>query len=99
VQESELILAEQNTSINMVPNFDFVVMIIFIYTGCTSTESIQLVTSTLLTTNNLLSKYYCMLWSISNRAVNWLAGRFGLYSGCTINSMWGNPVPKYAPSV
>ncbi len=30
---------------------------------------------------------------------NWLAGRFGRYSGCTMNSMWGNPVPKYAPSV
>ena len=22
-----------------------------------------------------------------------------LYSGCTMKSMWGNPVPKYAPSV
>ena len=29
----------------------------------------------------------------------WFAGRLGLYSGCTMNSMWGNPVPKYPPSV
>ena len=30
---------------------------------------------------------------------NWLAGRLGLYSGWTMNNMWGKPVPKYAPSV
>lgn len=29
-----------------------------------------------------------------NLGTNWLAGRFGRYSGCTINSMWGKPVPK-----
>ena len=30
---------------------------------------------------------------------NWFGLLFGLYSGCTMNSMCGNPVPKYAPSV
>lgn len=35
----------------------------------------------------------------TNLGTNWFVGRFGLYSGCTINNMWGKPVPKYAPSV
>ena len=30
---------------------------------------------------------------------NWLAGLLGRYSGWTMKSMCGNPVPKYAPSI
>ena len=36
-------------------------------------------------------------WTVKNST--WFAGLLGLYSGWTINNMWGNPVPKYAPSV
>ena len=30
----------------------------------------------------------------SNLGTNWLLGLGGRSSGCTMNSMWGNPVPK-----
>lgn len=35
----------------------------------------------------------------TNLGTNCEAGRLALYSGCTMNTMWGNPVPKKAPSV
>lgn len=40
--------------------------------------------------------WYANEWILKpyKRGTNWLAGRFGRYSGCTINSMCGNPVPK-----
>lgn len=35
----------------------------------------------------------------ANLGTNWLAGLLGRYSGWTMKSMCGKPVPKYAPSV
>lgn len=43
--------------------------------------------------------HFILRLQAAHLGTNWLAGRLGRYSGCTINSMCGKPVPKYAPSV